>query len=169
MENSKARKPSDSAVETRYLVMPQHANPQGTAFGGAIVAWIDTVAAMTAQRHCGREVVTAGIDSLIFKEPIRIGDQVVLKACVNYVGRTSMEVGVRVTREDPYGGNSVVATTAHITLVALDENKKPIPIPLIEPVTNSEKRRYENAKIRVQSRKYLLKKLRKAAGSEEND
>ena len=58
---------------------------------------------------------------------VRIGDQVVLKASVNYVGRTSMEVGVRVTREDPYGGNSRLATSAHLTFVALDENKKPVP------------------------------------------
>jgi len=101
--------------------MPHQANPYGTAFGGAIVAWIDMVASMAAQRHCGKEVVTASIDSLSFKEPIRVGDHVVLKACVNYVGNTSMEVGVRVIREDPYGAKPVIATTAHLTFVALDK------------------------------------------------
>ena len=156
---TKAKSPKDSAVETRYLLMPQQANPHGTAFGGAIVAWIDMVAAMAAQRHCGREVVTAGIDSLIFKEPIRIGDQVVLKATVNYVGRTSMEVGVQVVREDPYGGEAVTATTAHLTFVALDENKRPTEVPPLKPQTTQEKRRYENAKVRVQARKELLKRM----------
>jgi acyl-CoA hydrolase len=157
MTNKKAKSPSQSAVESRYLIMPHQANPHGTVFGGVIVAWIDMVAAMAAQRHCGREVVTAGIDSLAFKEPIRIGDHVVLRASVNYVSRTSMEVGVRVTREDPYTGQEVVATTAHLTFVALDENKKPTPAPPIRPETDQEKRRYEHARLRVQARKERLK------------
>jgi acyl-CoA hydrolase len=158
MTNKKAKSPSQSAVESRYLIMPHQANPHGTAFGGVIVAWIDMVAAMAAQRHCGREVVTAGIDSLAFKEPVRIGDHVVLRASVNYVSRTSMEVGVRVTREDPYTGQEAVATTAHLTFVALDENKKPTPAPPIRPETDQEKRRYEHARLRVQARKERLKK-----------
>jgi acyl-CoA hydrolase len=159
MNVEKGKKPKQSAVETRYLLMPSQANPHGTAFGGAIVAWIDMVAAMVAQRHSGKEVVTAGIDSLVFKEPIRIGDQVILKASINYVGRTSMEVGVQVSREDPYGGNSVIATSAHLTFVALDENKKPAVVPPILPETQLEKKRYENARIRVKARKELLKKM----------
>jgi len=149
--------PSESAVETRYLVMPQQANPQGTAFGGAIVSWIDMVAAMAAQRHCGTEVVTAGIDSLVFRHPIRIGDQVVLRAAVNYVSRSSMEVGVQVIRDDPYSGQRILATTAHLTLVALDANKKPVPAPPLLPQTPEEKARYENARARVQARKEQLK------------
>jgi acyl-CoA hydrolase len=158
MTNEKVKSPSQSAVESRYLIMPHQANPHGTVFGGVIVAWIDMVAAMAAQRHCGKEVVTAGIDSLAFKEPIRIGDHVVLRASVNYVSRTSMEVGVRVTREDPYTGEKAVATTAHLTFVALDENKKPTPAPPIRPETDQEKQRYENAKLRVRARKEILKK-----------
>lgn len=141
--------------------MPNQANPYGTAFGGTIVAWIDMVASMAAQRHCGKEVVTASIDSLSFREPIRIGDQVVLKACVNYVGHTSMEIGVRVIREDPYDAKQVIATTAHLTFVALDKDKHPCPVPPILPQTADEKRRYENAKIRVQARKELLTKIKR--------
>ena len=160
MTNEKGKSPSESTVETRYLIMPHQANPQGTAFGGVIVAYIDMVAAMAAQRHCGKEVVTAGIDSLAFKEPIRIGDHVALKATVNYVSRSSMEVGVQVTREDPYTGQKVMATTAYLTFVALDENKKPTPAPHILPQSDEEKRRYENAKLRVQARKELLNKMR---------
>jgi acyl-CoA hydrolase len=159
MTNEKGKSPKDSSVETRYLIMPHHANPHGTAFGGVIVAWIDMLAAMAAQRHCGKEVVTAGIDSLAFKEPIRIGDHVVLKASVNYVSRSSMEVGVQVTREDPYSGDQAIATTAYLTFVALDQNKRPTPAPPIVPETEQEKRRYENARLRVQTRKELLKKV----------
>lgn len=159
MEKTNGKSPKQSAVVTRYLLMPHQANPHGTAFGGAIVAWIDMVAAMVAQRHCGKEVVTAGIDSLVFKEPIRVGDHVILKASINYVGHSSMEVGVQVRRENPYGGNNVIATTAHLTFVALDEKKQPTAVPPILPETEQEKRRYENAKLRVKARKELLKKM----------
>jgi len=160
VDSKKPKTPSESAVVSRYLVMPDQANPYGTAFGGAVVAWIDMVASMAAQRHCGKEVVTAAIDSLNFREPIYVGDHVVLKASVNYAGRTSMEVGVRVTREDPYSSREVVATTAHLTVVALDKNKKPTPVPQITPETPDEKRRYENAKIRVQARRELLRRVK---------
>ncbi len=153
------KKPGDSAVESRYLLMPHQANPYGTAFGGVIIAWIDMIASMAAQRHCGKEVVTASIDSLSFKEPIRVGDHVVLKASVNYVGHTSMEVGVRVIREDPYNTKQIIATTAHLTFVALGKDKRPCPVAPVLPETVDEKRRYENAKLRVQARKDLLKKI----------
>jgi len=159
MTSDKGKTPSESAVETRYLVMPQQANPQGTAFGGAIVSWIDMVAAMAGQRHCGCEVVTAGIDTLVFRHPVRIGDHVVLRAAVNYVSRSSMEVGVQVIREDPYSGEQIVTTTAHLTLVALDENKRPTLVPPLLPQTAGEKKRYEAAKLRVQERKERLKLL----------
>jgi acyl-CoA hydrolase len=153
MTNAKGKTPSESAVETRYVVMPHQANPKGTAFGGAIMSWIDMVAGMAAERHCGTEVVTAEIDSLAFKQPIYIGDHVVLKAAVNYVGRTSMEVGVQVVREDPYTGRQVVTTTAHLTFVALDEHKQPTPAPPLLPQTPEEKKRYENARRRVEMRR----------------
>ncbi len=160
MENIKGKTPRESAVETRYLIMPHHANPQGTAFGGIIMGWIDLVAGMAAQRHAGCEVVTAGIDSLSFKEPIRIGEHVTLRASVNYVSRSSMEVGVQVMRENPYDGRQTIATTAHLTFVALDENKKPTPAPKILPETPQEKKRYRNAELRMKARKELLKKIK---------
>ena len=160
MSDLKAKTPGESSVETRYLVMPHQANPYGTAFGGVIMAWIDMTAGMAAQRHCRREAVTAACDSIVFKEPIGIGDHVVIQATVNYVSRTSMEVGVRVTREEPYTGKQAVATKAHLTFVALGEDKKPVVVPPIEPQTDNEKRRYENAKMRVKARKELLKKMR---------
>ena len=158
----KGKTPKESTVETRYLIMPHHANPQGTVFGGVIMSWIDIVAGMAAQRHCGKEVVTAGIDSLVFKEPIRIGDHVVLTATINYVSRSSMEAGVQVVKENPYKGEKVLATTAFLTFVALDENKKPTPAPPVIPETAQEQERYENAKERVKARKEMLNKYRES-------
>jgi acyl-CoA hydrolase len=149
--------PADSAVETRYLVMPGHANAFGTAFGGTIMSWIDMIAAMAAQKHCGREVVTAGIDSVAFEAPVRIGYQVVLLACVNYVSRTSMEVGVKVMRENPADGKQVTATRAFLTMVAVDETHQPVAAPKLTPQTVEEKRRANNAELRVKARKELRK------------
>ncbi len=169
MADVKGKGPGVSGVVTRYLVMPQQANPQGTAFGGAIMAWIDMVAAMAAERHCGTEVVTAGIDSLAFKAPVRIGDHVVLEAAVNYVSRSSMEVGVRVTREDPATGKRELATTAYLTLVALDKNKRPVTAPPIVPQTEEEKRRYEHARLRVRERKERLRLQAEQAGEIRNE
>ena len=156
----KSKSPSKAAVESRYLLMPHQANPYGTAFGGVIMAWIDMVASMAAQKYCGKEVVTACIDSVIFKEPIYVGDHVVLKASINYVGRTSMEVGVRVIKEDPSSNKKTLTTTAYLTFVALGSDKKPSPIPSLLLKTVEEKRRYENAKVRVETRKELLKKMK---------
>ena len=150
--------PADSAVETRYLVMPGHANAFGTAFGGAIMSWIDMVAAMAAQKHCGSQVVTAGIDSVAFEAPVRIGDQVVLLACVNYVSKTSMEVGVKVINENPATGERMTATRAFLTFVAIDQNHRPVAAPPLTPQTDEEKRRWKNAALRVKARKELRRK-----------
>ncbi|MBE0537594.1 MAG: acyl-CoA thioesterase [Phycisphaerae bacterium] len=160
MEALQGKAPSESAVESRFLLMPHEANPYGTAFGGVIVSWMDMVAGMAAQRHCGTVAVTAGMDSIAFKAPIRVGDHVVVKACVNYVSRTSMEVGVKVIRENPYTGEQVIATSAHLTFVALDAQREPTPVPPLTPETAEEQRRFANARIRALHRKELLKKMR---------
>ncbi|MCB1177010.1 MAG: acyl-CoA thioesterase [Leptospiraceae bacterium] len=153
--------PSDSAVETRYVVMPDHANHYGTAFGGVIMSWIDMIAVMAAQRHCEKEAVTLSVDRLTFITPIMIGDHVLLRASVNYAGTTSMEIGVQVIKENPYKKEKIRATTAYLTFVALDENKKPAKVPAIKPVTEDEIRRYNNAIIRQETLKELKKKLEK--------
>lgn len=155
------KSPAESAVESRFLLMPSQANPHGTAFGGAIIAAVDMIASMAAQRHCGGMAVTACMDSISFQEPIYVGDQVVVQACVNYAGRTSMEVGVRVIRENPASGLRCVATTAHLTFVAVDaKTLRPVPVPGIRPESDEEKRRYDNARTRVQARKELRQKMK---------
>lgn len=150
--------PADSAVETRYIVMPGNANAFGTAFGGAIMGWVDMVAAMAAQKHCGGQVVTAGIDSVAFESPVHVGDHVILLATVNYVSKTSMEVGVKVIGESPIKGTRFTATRAFLTFVAIDDDHHPVPAPMLTPVTDEEKRRANNAALRVQARKQLRQK-----------
>jgi acyl-CoA hydrolase len=156
----KTKTPRESQVETRYIVMPQHANDYGIAFGGTIMAWIDMVAAMVAQKHCEGEAVTVRTDQISFLAPVRIGDHVVLRASANYVGNTSMEVGVKVMRENPYTGECVHATTAYLTFVGLDRDKHPTPVPRLKPESVEEIRRHDNARLRVESRKELIAKLR---------
>ena len=159
MDAKKPKSPADSAVESRYVLMPQDANHLGTAFGGTIVSWIDMIAGMAATRHCGMMTVTAGIDSISFLTPIYIGEQVVIKSMVNYVGRTSLEVGVQVTKENPATGEVSKTTSAFLTFVALDENRKPAKVPELILITEEDRRRNENAKLRVLSRKDLLRKI----------
>lgn len=151
--------PSQSTVQTRYMVMPQHANQYGTTFGGVLMSWIDMTAGMAAQRHCGTDVVTASIDSMSFERAVQVGQQVVLLACVNYVGRTSMEVGVKVLCEDLSTGQSEVATKAYLTFVAVGTDHKPIPVPALSPQTDDEIRRWKNAALRVAARKELRRKV----------
>lgn len=124
------------------------------------MSWIDLIAVMAAQRHSGREAVTASIDRINFISPIQIGDHVHLKAMVNYVGKTSMEVGVQVNRENPFTGESVRATTAYLSFVALDENKKPAPVPELILKTPTEIRRYEEGKLRIETAKELARKIK---------
>ena len=153
--------PSQSAIVTRYILAPHQVNALGTAFGGVIMSWIDAVAAMVAQRHCNGVVVTASIDTIAFKAPINVGDHVILKSSVNFVGNTSLEVGVQVSKENPLTGEEAKTTSAYLTFVHLDSLGEPTPVPPLAPKTAEEKRRYENAKLRVLSRRELRKKLRK--------
>ncbi|PJZ78427.1 acyl-CoA thioesterase [Leptospira neocaledonica] len=160
MSEEITKSPKQSAAETRHIVMPDHTNHYGTLFGGTLMSWIDLIAVMVAQRHCGREAVTASVDKLNFLEPISLGDHVILKASANYAGRSSLEIGVQVSKENPYTGVVTRATTAYLTFVALDENKRPCPIPKIKPESDVEIRRYENAILRQEANRNLIKKIK---------
>jgi acyl-CoA hydrolase len=145
--------PSESSVEMREMVMPNHTNPQNTVFGGTVMSWIDIAAAMVAARHCGKPVVTAHIDDIDFIAPIKVGYHVLIQASLNYVGKTSMIVGVKVTSENPYTGEVRTTTKAYLTFVALDDLGKPIEVPGLKVESEDEIRRFENAKKRVQMKK----------------
>lgn len=158
--NRSSKSSADSRVQTRFLLMPNQANPFGTAFGGAIAAEIDMAASMAAQRHAGGPVVTAAMDTIQFERPIHIGDQVVLDAAVSYAGRTSMEVVVEVHCENPQQGIRALATTAYLTFVAVDpQTGRPRPIPALVPQTPEERKRHEEAFVRVQTRQHLRRKV----------
>jgi len=134
------------------LVLPTHTNALGTIFGGQVMAWIDVAAGMAAMRHARRQCVTASMDALDFIAPIRLGDLVNLKAMVNYVGRTSLEVGVRVEAEDPRVGERHHAASAYLTFVAIDADGHPVPVRPLEPSTPAERLRYDEAVARRQQR-----------------
>lgn len=140
---------SASHVEMTELVQPPDTNYHGTVFGGRILQWIDIAAAIAAQRHCRtKNVVTASFDDMHFATPIRLGEVVILRAAVNFVHRTSMEVGVRLEREDPATGERVHAGTAYVTYVAVNDRGRPVPVPPIRPTTPEARRRYRDAQTR---------------------
>jgi acyl-CoA hydrolase len=134
------------------LVLPTHINALGSIFGGTIMSWIDIAAAIAAQRHSNKEVVTASIDSLSFIAPVYKGWVVNLKASVNYTSRTSMEVGVRVDAENPKTGEVFHTASAYTTFVALGSNGKPTEVPGLVCETSDEKRRYDEGKRRREER-----------------
>ena len=144
--------PASSRVEMTQLVLPNNANNRGTAFGGQVMAWIDIAAAVAAARHGNGACVTASIDAVDFVRPLEKGPVVVLKAQVNYVGRSSMEVGVRVEGE-VFGGGRYHATTAYTTFVAMNEHGRPRPVPPLQLETDEDRRRHAAAKERMEYRK----------------
>ena len=128
--------------------MPHHANNLGHVFGGVMLSMMDKTAAVAAFRHCRLNVVTASIDRVDFREPIHVGDLVVMKASVNFVGRTSMEVGVRVEAEELLTGRRRHTNSCYLTFVAVDRNGRPIEIPGVVAETSEEQRRYQAAEQR---------------------
>jgi acyl-CoA hydrolase len=142
----------ESQHETSELMMPQHANNLGHVFGGVILSMMDKAAAIAAIRHARRNVVTASIDRVDFREPVKVGDLVVMHASVNYVGRSSMEVGVRVEAEDLLTGNRRHTNSCYLTFVAIDKDGRPVEVPLLMPETPDEERRFEAAKERRRRR-----------------
>lgn len=144
---------ADSAVEMRFLVMPNDTNPQNSIFGGVVMSWIDMAAAMVAERHSNRPVVTVHVGDISFKAPIRIGDHVLIKSSINYTGNTSMLVGVKVIAENPFTGITRHTTTAYLTFVALDDIGRPIHVRGIIPETDEEKRRHVAGKKRIEDMK----------------
>ena len=130
------------------LVLPTHTNSFGNIFGGTVMSWIDIAAAISAQRHAQASVVTASIDHLSFVAPIKQGWVVNLLASVNFAGRSSMEIGVRVDAENPITGEVFHAVSAYLTFVALDQLGKPKLVAGIEPESPDEVRRHSKALVR---------------------
>lgn len=139
---------SASRVTLSQLMHLEHANLLGNVHGGWIMKLVDEAGALACMRHAQRKVVTVAIDSMTFREPIKIGDLVILNAEVTYTGRTSMEAEVHVLAENPITRERTYTNTAYLVYVALDDNGKPTPVPPISAETDEDAAKLEAAKQR---------------------
>lgn len=135
----------NSQVEMTQLVLPNDTNQLGNLLGGRLMEWMDIAAAISAQRHSNRICVTAGVDDLVFHQPIRLGEVVTLRASVNRAFGTSMEVGIQVISENQLTGDRKTANTAYMTFVAVDDHATPVGVSIVHPQSAEEKRRYKEA------------------------
>jgi len=142
----------DSSVITAQMMIPQDANPAGNVHGGVVVKIIDEAAGVVAARHARSNVVTASIDRLDLHTPVLVGDLLFFKASLNFVGRTSMEIGVRVEAENLLTGEVRHAASAYLTYVAIDRQGRPTPVPSLVVETDEERRRFREAKSRREMR-----------------
>jgi len=142
------KKPSDSIVEMTELVLPNDTNLLGNLLGGTLMHWMDIAAGMSASRYSNHVVVTAAVDHLLFHQPIKLGELVNLKAKVTWVGRTSMEILVKVFAEDTRTGDTKLANEAFFTFVALDDEGTPCSVPSLTISNDAEKLLFEEARKR---------------------
>lgn len=134
------------------IMSPAVVNFHGTVFGGHILGLLDQVAYACGARYSGKTLVTLSVDQVVFREPIYVGELVIFYATVNYIGNTSMEVGIRVVAENLLTHQSRHTNTCYFTMVAVDEKGKPTPLPPLSIHNEIQKRRYEEAKIRREAR-----------------
>jgi uncharacterized protein (TIGR00369 family) len=146
------KKISESRVTMAQLMIPQNANPAGNVHGGDIMKLIDTAGGVAATRHAQAYTVTASIDRIDFHSPVFIGDFLIIKASVNFVGKTSMEVGVRVEAENLISGEKRHTGSAYLTFVALDHANRPIQLPPLILETEEDEHRNKEAAARKQMR-----------------
>ena len=141
-----------SRVTISQLMYPEHANLLGNIHGGWIMKLVDEAGALACMRHAQRKVVTVAIDSMVFRQPIRIGDLIIINAEVSYVGRTSLESEVQVLAENPITGEQTHTNTAYLVYVALDDEGRPTSVPGLIAETEDEKRRMGKAQERQERR-----------------
>jgi acyl-CoA hydrolase len=151
-EDPHARSSRASHTEMTELVLPQHSNVLGTAFGGTVLAWMDVCGAICAQRHSGRVSVTAAIDDVNFVSPIRVGDVVILTSRVNAAFGSSVEVEVQVQVEDRATGHRTACVDAFMTFVAVGDDRKPTKQPPLRLETADDERREREARGRRAAR-----------------
>jgi acyl-CoA hydrolase len=143
---------SASRVRMNELVMPNDTNPLGNLMGGRLMQWMDVCSAISAQRHCNRNVVTVAADSIEFKNAIQLGEVVVIEGEVTRTFTSSMEIAMEVWAENLRTGERRLCTTSFYTFVAVDADGKTVPVPEIIPETDFEKERYEQAQKRREMR-----------------
>lgn len=136
---------SETLVTLRQFMLPEHANARGNVHGGSILRLVDEAGALAAMRHARSHVVTVAIDSMVFLEPVLVGDLLTLNAWLTYVGRTSMEAKIEVLAENVITGRTTRTNEAFAVYVALDENNKPKTAPELHAVTIDELAEMERA------------------------
>lgn len=146
MVTTQARSPEDSRLTTITLMTPEMANFSGNVHGGHILRLIDQIAYACASNYCGKYCVTLSVDRVVFKHPIKVGDLVTMQAQINYTGRSSMQVGVRVEARDLRGNATQHTNSCFLTMVAMEDGKSS-PVPKIEPKTELDQRRYARAEM----------------------
>lgn len=152
-EDRETRPVARSQVEMNEIVMPNDANPLGNLMGGRLMHFIDISAAIAAGRHARKPVVTASVDKLDFNHPVAVGTVLVLKSSVNFAGRTSMEIGVKVWAEDRATLKRYHVASAYLTFVALEPNTGcPAVVPIAVPRSSEQKRRHKAAQARRKAR-----------------
>ena len=156
--STESRKQWESAVETIYIIRPTHLNSAGRLVGGILMQWIDEAAGLVAMRHSRRNVTTASIDNLQFLKGAYQGDTVIINAKITYVGRTSMEVEVKTFKED-LDRKSELINQAYFTMVALDENDRPTPVPRLDLQSEEQKAEWKRAEIRRNMRMRLMEEI----------
>lgn len=147
------------------LMTPDMANFEGNVHGGTLLKLLDQVAYTCASRYAGHYTVTLSVDRVVFREPVHVGELVTFLASVNYTGRTSMEIGIRVTTEDLLTRDVRHTNSSYFTMVALDEQRRPVQVPAWEPRTATERRRHEAAQKRRQLRRELERREAEIKGS----
>ena len=144
--------PAESKAEVIIRMFPSDANPAGNVFGGAILKHIDMVAGIVAQRFSQTNAVTVSMDKISFLKPVFVGNVLFVKAQVNYVQKSSMEIEVNVEAEDIAQGTRVHTGNAYVTFVALDDNGKPTAVPSLRIETPEDQKRFDEGKIRMERR-----------------
>jgi acyl-CoA hydrolase len=152
LTNAKAQTPAYTYAQMTQVVMPQNTNIHGTVFGGEIMSWMDICAGVSAQRHCRMPVVTASFDDVHFVIPIRHGYVVIIESQINAVFKSSMEIGITVTAENPETGERKVAVQAYCTFVSIDSAGRPQPVPPLITENPAEKKREQAAYARRKRR-----------------
>ena len=163
---AEVRHPRDTYASTTRIVMPNDTNTLGNLMGGNLLNWMDETAAISAMRHSRRVCVTAAVNNVSFQRPIALADVVTVHAEVSRAFRSSMEVYLRVSVENPVNGESCICNEAMYTFVAVDQFNAPIQIPEVEPETPEERERFEGALRRRQLRLILAGKLEPAQATE---
>jgi acyl-CoA hydrolase len=161
-----AKKPSESKTISTKVVLPNDTNPHGNLFGGQLLAWMDVTAAVAAQRHCRRVVVTASVNNVSFGRPIKESSIVTLEATVSRAFNSSMEIFIDVYVENQVSGKRIKRNEAIYTFVAVDQNGGPIVVPKIEPETEEEIKRYDGALRRKQLSLILAGKMNPSEATE---